>query len=45
MSVRKHSLELNDFLNHILEAINRIDGYTTHLTTMSSLKVRVTRMQ
>jgi uncharacterized protein with HEPN domain len=32
MSVRKHSFELNDFLNHILEAVNRIEGYTTNLT-------------
>jgi uncharacterized protein with HEPN domain len=32
MSVRKHSFELNDFLNHILEAVNRIESYTTSLT-------------
>jgi uncharacterized protein with HEPN domain len=32
MSLRKHSFELNDFLNHILEAVNRIEGYTTNLT-------------
>jgi hypothetical protein len=27
-SVQKHSFELRDFLNHILEAIERIDRYT-----------------
>jgi uncharacterized protein with HEPN domain len=32
MSVRIHSFELNDLLNHILEAINRIEDYTTNLT-------------
>ncbi len=32
MSVQKHSFELRDFLNHILEAIERIDRYTSDLT-------------
>jgi uncharacterized protein with HEPN domain len=32
MSGQKHSFELHDFLNHILEAIGRIDDYTSALT-------------
>jgi len=32
MSGRKHSFELNDFLNHILEAVSRIESYTFNLT-------------
>src|SRR5258708_39934211 len=31
-SVQKHSFELRDFLNRILEAIERIDRYTIDLT-------------
>ncbi len=32
MSGGKYSLQLNDFLNHILEAVNRIEDYTTGMT-------------
>jgi uncharacterized protein with HEPN domain len=32
MSIRKHSFELNDFLSHIFEAVNRIESYTANLT-------------
>ena len=32
MSAQKHSFQLNDFLNHILEAIGRIEVYTASLT-------------
>jgi uncharacterized protein with HEPN domain len=30
-SAQKHSFQLNDFLDHILEAINRIEDYTSSL--------------
>ncbi len=32
MSGQKHSFQLNDFLDHILEAINRIEDYTSSLS-------------
>jgi uncharacterized protein with HEPN domain len=32
MSGQKYSFQLNDFLNHILEAINRIEDYTASLS-------------
>ncbi len=31
MSGQKHSFQLNDFLDHILEAIHRIEDYTSSL--------------
>ena len=32
MSDQKRAFELNDFLSHILEAIQRIEEYTSRLT-------------
>jgi uncharacterized protein with HEPN domain len=32
MSLKKHAFQLNDFLNHILEAIQRIEAYTRNIS-------------